>query len=252
MLARAKATSLGVSGFAFVREHPGDAALASATLTHGLLLHPVTTYGTLARGLGELARVLSPGGQALVAMPLRGSFPKLYDLLHEYTVRYGDDEFAVALERAQATRPTPEEFEVALESAGFEDITIAVDLAGLGFSSGAAFTGDPLARLVLMAELASWFTEPSTFTSAYAFAQDAIVRYFTGVPCRLTFNIGAASARRIGSLRTQCPSTFTIHSTSTASQPTAPKPVSTMVSESSRQRVVVGTRSRSGKSTRSM
>src|SRR4029079_11769101 len=54
----------------------GEAYLAVWNLTVGEAADPLGA-------VGELARVLSPGGRALVTLPLRGSWAEFVDLLGE-------------------------------------------------------------------------------------------------------------------------------------------------------------------------
>jgi hypothetical protein len=64
--------------------------------------------------LNECARLLAPDGQALVAVPMDGSFQEVFDLLREFALKYEADDFARAVER-----PTMDVLGAELRQAGF-------------------------------------------------------------------------------------------------------------------------------------
>lgn len=78
-LARAKAAAEpgNVSDYRVVR----DASLPfpSGAFSHALAVHPRMHVAARLRLFEELARILAPFGQALIALPLRGSFVELSD-----------------------------------------------------------------------------------------------------------------------------------------------------------------------------
>ena len=80
-LARAKAATMPdmISEYRVVDGLP--VPYASHGFSHALTLHPVAAPQERARMIAEFARVLAPGGQALLAMPLRSSFQEIADLL---------------------------------------------------------------------------------------------------------------------------------------------------------------------------
>src|SRR5262249_24567886 len=51
--------------------------LADHSFTHALSIHPLCDAEGRAALLAELRRVLLPGGQAILSLPLRGSFPEI-------------------------------------------------------------------------------------------------------------------------------------------------------------------------------
>src|SRR5262245_40740479 len=71
-------------------------SLPAASFTHAITIHPVGGTEERAHLLSELRRLLVPGGQAIVAMPLRGSFPEITDMLREYALRLDSAEIGAA------------------------------------------------------------------------------------------------------------------------------------------------------------
>ena len=57
--------------------------LDEGNYTHAYSMHPISGPKDRAALFGEISRLLCEGGQALVAMPLRGSFQEIADLFRE-------------------------------------------------------------------------------------------------------------------------------------------------------------------------
>ena len=93
-------------------------------------------------------RLLCPGGQALVALPLRGSFQEIGDLFREYALKHDDGDFGKVVEEAMASRHTIETLSEELESAGLDDVDVEIRTTTLAFDSGRAFMEDPVTRLL--------------------------------------------------------------------------------------------------------
>ena len=87
-------------------------------------------------------RVLAPTGQALLAMPLRGSFQELGDLLREYALKLDEASVAAAVDRATLGRPTVEMLGAELEDAGFHFVDVGLSPAT--FASRAAATSSKI------------------------------------------------------------------------------------------------------------
>jgi SAM-dependent methyltransferase len=117
--------------------------------SHAFVLHPFAAARKPI--LEELGRIVAPRGQALVAMPLRGSFVEIADLLRECALKHGLESLTTALDAAQL-RPTDDIFMRELELVGFEFVEVDVRMRSLKFASGRAFLEDPITRLVLMPE----------------------------------------------------------------------------------------------------
>jgi len=171
---------------------PGE--LEPGVYTHALALHPILPDSQRGELFSALRWLMSAGGQALIGLPLRGSFQEIADLLREYALKYEEAEFLKALEVSLAVRPTIETLSEELEAAGFEDIDVEVRQASLPFESGRAFVEDPAARLLILPEIRSWIPN-SDLTRPLDYAREAIDKYWSEGKLELTLNVGCASAR---------------------------------------------------------
>jgi hypothetical protein len=142
-----------------------------------------------------MERLLYPGGQALLALPIRGAFYELLDLLREYVLKHDDGELAQQIEHAFSLRPTAAELSAELEAAGLDDIAVTHYATELTFESARAFTEDPAMRLLVLPEIAA-FTDRRRFGAALSYVREAIDRYWSESEFSLTVHIGAASARK--------------------------------------------------------
>jgi SAM-dependent methyltransferase len=168
--------------------------LDPAQFTHVIALHPIASAEERLELLGGMRHLLCPGGQALVAMPLRGSFQEVADLLREYALKFDDTEFSKAVEYALATRPSIESLSEELEGAGFEDVDVEIRQTALPFDSGRAFVEDPVTRLQIVPELHTWLGEHD-LKKPLDYVRDAIDKYWSEAKLELAVNIGCASAR---------------------------------------------------------
>lgn len=171
--------------------------LPDASFTHGLLVHPVVSAQARYALLAELRRILMVGGQALVALPVRGSFPEIYDMLREYALRQDLADFGKAVEVAAASRPTIESLSEELEKVGLGEVDVDVQLIGVSFNSGREFLDDPIARLVVFPDMRALLeADPAAVETSFQYVSDAITKYWSEGAFELTVNIGCASGRR--------------------------------------------------------
>ncbi len=196
-LARAKAATMPdmVSDYRLMTDLPTD--LPGSAFSHALTLYPVGDAEYRRRLLGELARLLAPAGQGLIALPMRGSFQELGDLLREYALKFDDHAVVLAVDRAVASRPTVESLGGELESAGFDFVDVDLRPTTFAFRSGRDFFEDPIARLLVLPDLRAGLglEEPER---ALAYVREAIDRYWSDGAFELTLNVGCATGRRAG------------------------------------------------------
>jgi SAM-dependent methyltransferase len=171
-------------------------SLPPAAFSHALTLHPLASADDRVRLIEEMGRLLALNGQALIAMPLRGSFQEVLDLVREYSVKVDDNAAALAAETAAQARPTAEEIGGELELAGFDFVDVTVRPTVLSFQSGRDFFEDPIARFFILPELRLdlGLDEPDR---AFAYVRDAIDKYWSDGSFELTVNVGCASGRRV-------------------------------------------------------
>jgi SAM-dependent methyltransferase len=194
-LARNKAASRRDAAIDYrILEEDGFAQFEPEQFTHTIMLHPIATAEQRLALLGGMRHLLCPGGQALVAMPLRGSFQEVADLLREYALKFDDAEFSKAVEYALATRPSIESLSEELEGCGFEDVDVEIRQTFLPFDSGRAFVEDPVTRLQILPELHTWLGDHD-LKKPLDYVRDAIDKYWSEGKLELAVNVGCASAR---------------------------------------------------------
>src|SRR5262249_53175298 len=151
-LARAKAKAIaGFVGDYRVVDAPTTPFPAGA-FSHALTLHPLAAPAERRRLFEEFARIVAPQGQALVAMPLRGSFGEIADLLRECALKLELTDLTNAVEAAVQLRPTDDVLARELSAVGFDFVDVDVRSRALKFRSGRDFFEDPVTRLLLLPE----------------------------------------------------------------------------------------------------
>jgi SAM-dependent methyltransferase len=194
-LARNKAAVLGDVRIEYQLAEALPLSVEDGMYTHAFTIHPLLDASGRAQVFSEMARVLCPGGQALVAMPLRGSFLEIADLFREYALKHDDSEFAKLVETAFLRVPNLEVLSEELENAGLDDVDIEVRRSELSFDSGRAFVEDPVSRLLILPEIQSWLGH-TDFTRPLEYLRDAIDKYWSEGKFELSLNVGCASARK--------------------------------------------------------
>ena len=193
-LARAKAKA--IPGFvADYRVIEGQTTpFPAGAFSHGFTLHPLAAPAERKRLLEELARIVAPRGQALVAMPLRGSFIEIADLLRECALKNELTELTNAVEAAMQLRPTDELFKRELEAVGFEYVEVDMRTRTLRFDSGRQLFEDPATRLMLLPEFRVNLNMPDD--RPFNYVREAIDKYWSDGTFELTVNVGVVSGRR--------------------------------------------------------
>lgn len=194
-LARNKAATLVGASLEYRVEAELPTELEGESFSHALTLHPAGSDRERLSLFAEMARLLYSGGQALVALPLRGSFQELMDLVREYALKHDDGELGKAVEVAALTRPGIEELSEELESVGLEDVDVEVRQTTLRFDGGRAFTEDPVTRVMIVPELQA-LVGAAGFADVLAYVGDAIDKYWADQGFELSLKVGAASARK--------------------------------------------------------
>ena len=197
-LAKAKAATMPemVSEYKLM----GDALptpFPSQGFSHAITLHPLAAPDERAAVLAEFARLLAPRGQALMAMPLRGSFQEMGDLLREYALKNESPEINKKVEAAVLVRPTVEMLGAELEEAGFHFVDVEVRTSVLKFKSGRDFFEDPVTRLLLLPELRINLAI-GDLERPLSYVREAIDKYWSDGTFELTVNVGCATGRRLG------------------------------------------------------
>ncbi len=194
-LARNKAALITDAPIEYIVGDDLPTELPDESYSHVLCLHPVVSAAERGELLSEMQRLLYSGGQALVAMPLRGSFQEIGDLLREYALKFDEGEFGKAVDNMMATRPTIETLSEELEDAGLDDVDVEIRSTTLTFDSGRAFIEDPVTRLLLAPEL-SVALGGLDLEKPLDYVREAIDKYWSEGKFEVLVNVGCASARR--------------------------------------------------------
>ncbi len=168
---------------------------ASRGFSHALSLHPLGGPEERAKLIAELARLLAPRGQALLALPLRSSFQEVIDLLREYALKVEGTDLGRRVESAVQVRPTMEMLGAELEKAGFHFVDVASRSMVLTYRGGRDFFEDPVTRLLLLPEL-RLNLGPGDLEAGLEYARNAIDLYWSDSAFELTVQVGCASGRR--------------------------------------------------------
>ena len=194
-LARNKAAALGDVRIEYRLAEHLPSEQEEGTFTNVITLHPTLGPTGRAELLQEMQRSLCSGGQALIAMPLRGSFQEIADLFREYALKNDDSEFSKSVENALLARPSIEDISEEFEQAGLEDIDVEIRQTQLPFDSGRAFVEDPISRLLILPEIRAWLAFDD-IRKPLEYVRDAIDKYWSEGKLELSLNVGCASARK--------------------------------------------------------
>lgn len=196
-LARAKAATMPdmVSDYRVIEDLPTN--LPEGAFSHALCLHPPGDVEDRGRLVAELHRLLAPAGQGLLALPTRGSFLELGDLLREYSLKFDEPDVGLAVDKANALRPTVEGLGAEFERAGFDFVDVSLRPATFAFRSGRDFFEDPIARLVVLPELRAGLDLPDA-DKPLAYVRDAIDKYWSDGAFELTVNVACVTGRKTG------------------------------------------------------
>jgi SAM-dependent methyltransferase len=195
-----------VKGAALAKKHPGVAfdyrvaetvplPFPDGAFSHAFSLHPLTAPEERRSLFEELARIVAPSGQALVAMPLRGSFLEIADLLRECALKLELTELTNAVEAAAQLRPTEDMFARELEEVGFGYVDVDLRPRTLKFEGGRDFFEDAATRLLLLPEFKVNLAMGEV-DRPFNYVKEAIDKYWSGSTFELTVNVGVVGGRR--------------------------------------------------------
>jgi SAM-dependent methyltransferase len=194
-LARAKAQLVQEATVEYAVSFGFPTPLPEGAFSHVFSLHPsVPSPEDRVALFKEIRRLLEPGGQLVMALPLRGSFQEVLDLVREYALKNDAGEIGKAAEAAGLLRPTMESLTEELETAGFDDVDIVRQRASLEFQSGRDFFEDPVARLLVLPDVRGHLPGLD-LAAAFTYVREAIDRYWSETRFDLSVHVGCVSAR---------------------------------------------------------
>jgi ubiquinone/menaquinone biosynthesis C-methylase UbiE len=158
-----------------------------------LIDRATTDRGSL---LAESARVIRPGGQLVLTMPLRGSFNEVLDIFREVALKHDLGTVADRVDQYAVSMPTREMWQTEVESRGFSSASIEIMPFTLAFESGEHLMSDPAILVAAMPEW-QWCAAAVDDPGAVLYwVQDAVDTYFRGRLFEVTVNAGCVAARR--------------------------------------------------------
>jgi len=84
-----------------------------------------------------------------------------------------------------------------LETIGFHDVDVSLELLSVPFESGREFVSHPLLALVVGPDVANALALPKdSFDPALAYVEEAIGKYWSEGPFELAVNLGCVSAKK--------------------------------------------------------
>ncbi len=146
--------------------------------------------------LAESARVLRPGGQLAVTLPLRGSFVEAVDVLREVSQRFADDGLATRVDRYEHGMPGVEALREEIEAAGFERVSVDAWQFTLEYASAADLFADPVAQAAAMPEWRACAEGASRPDEVLAELRRFLDTYFEGRRLAITVEGGCAVGHR--------------------------------------------------------
>lgn len=167
----------------------------AGAFSHAFAIHPRAAASERKRLFDELARLVAPRGQALVAMPVRGSFAEIFDLLRECALKQEMPALTTAVDDAVQLRPTDDTLAAELKASGFEYVEVDLRMRTLRFANGRAFFDDPVARLVVLPEVRASLGL-GELDGPLAYVRDAIDKYWSDGEFELSVHVGVVSGRR--------------------------------------------------------
>jgi SAM-dependent methyltransferase len=140
----------------------------------------------------ELARVLAPGGTALITAPLRGTWDEFLDLFRDVLRESGKGDRLLALDRHVASLPDATRVTEWLEQAGLADVGVEIERWEILFKTSREFLFAPLVELGPLSQWKRVAGAGDDMQDAFFFTKEAIDTYFKGRPFAITV-VGAVA-----------------------------------------------------------
>jgi ubiquinone/menaquinone biosynthesis C-methylase UbiE len=131
-----------------------------------------------ARAVAELSRMLKPGGELVVTLPLRGTWGEFLDLYRDVLRDSGKPESLAALDAYLAALPDGEAGARWMEEAGLTNVEVAVDRWQLLFKSAREFFFAPVIDLGPLSRWKRIAGRGDEMQDIFFFTKQAIDAYF--------------------------------------------------------------------------
>ena len=140
----------------------------------------------------EMARVLAPGGTALLTAPLRGTWVEFLDLFRDVLRESGKGDRLAAVDRYIADLPDADRVSGWLQQAGLVDVGVEVERWEMLFKTSREFLFAPLIELGPLSQWKRLAGGGDDMQDAFFFTKEAIDTYFKGRPFAVTV-VGAVA-----------------------------------------------------------
>jgi SAM-dependent methyltransferase len=146
----------------------------------------------------EAARVLAPGGQALMTGALRGTWIEFLDIYRDVLQDNGKHDSLAALDRYVAALPDGDTAARWFEEAGLVAVEIAVDRWEILFRSAREFFFAPLIELGPLSRWKQLAGRGEEMQDVFFFTKEAIDAYFKGTAFPITVVGATVKGRKAG------------------------------------------------------
>jgi ubiquinone/menaquinone biosynthesis C-methylase UbiE len=130
----------------------------------------------------EMARVLAPGGGAILTAPLRGTWQEFLDLFRDVLRESGKLDRLAFIDRYVASLPDAARVTSWLEQAGLADVGVDVERWEILFKTSREFLFAPLIELGPLPHWKRLAGGGDDMQDAFYFTKEAIDHYFKGRP----------------------------------------------------------------------
>lgn len=148
--------------------------------------------------IGELARVLRPGGQLVAGLALRGTWAEFLDIYRDVLEDNGKPESLAALDAYVASFPDGEAAARRAEQAGLRDVEVAVQRWELLFKSAREFFFAPAIELGPLSRWKQMAGRGDEMQDVFFFVKEAIDAYFGGGAFAVTVVAGCVKGVKPG------------------------------------------------------
>jgi hypothetical protein len=139
-----------------------------------------------------MARLLAPGGTAVLTAPLRGTWAEFLDLFRDVLHENRKPDRLAALDRHVAALPDAARVTSWLEQAGLTGVGVEIERWEILFKSSREFLFSPLVELGPLSHWKRLAGGGDDMQDAFFFTKEAIDTYYKGRPFAITV-VGAAA-----------------------------------------------------------
>ena len=148
--------------------------------------------------IGELARVLRPGGQLVAGLALRGTWAELLDIYRDVLEAHDKPDSLAALSAYVASFPDGEAAARRAEEAGLREVEVAVQRWELLFKSAREFFFAPAIELGPLSRWKQMAGRGEEMQDVFFFVKEAIDAYFGGGAFAVTVVAGCVKGVKPG------------------------------------------------------